>query len=344
LKSLAVAPAIATFFASSEQKICSVKKGTYLCPSTYLNGIKAATITNNLALLNGCNDLTNHSDRWFELANLNANDIQEVKYKLEQLGEEYWIQTLENADTGVPVPSYPFPRWWDYNPAVNMDFFGITIITLPNNPNTGQQFTPQEFFNFFQLNFASIEFLGEGNECNSSFDFINLNEQSNWTDGNAITTVMTISMPDDGNVIASEHVPGEYWTFSTLNAPGWFEGDSWDGFHPVSGNRRFGIITNPDGSYTFYTSGVDRLTGWWHALADATPFIDAFGDADALWACVLEIIEDFVNDNGGVASSNFDCTTIRPSWSELRNALQGGCLDFTGALEDFPCQQAESCQ
>jgi hypothetical protein len=32
---------------------------------------------------------------------------------------------------------------------------------------------------------------------------------------------MTISMPADGNVIVSEHVPGEYWTFSTLNAPGY---------------------------------------------------------------------------------------------------------------------------
>jgi hypothetical protein len=41
LKSLAVAPAIATFFASSEQKICSVKKGTYLCPSTYLQRKKS---------------------------------------------------------------------------------------------------------------------------------------------------------------------------------------------------------------------------------------------------------------------------------------------------------------
>ena len=33
-----------------------------------------------------------------------------------------------------------------------------------------------------------------------------------------------------------------------------------DGYHPVSGNRGFGLRTNPDGTLTFYTMGADRET------------------------------------------------------------------------------------
>lgn len=50
-------------------------------------------------------------------------------------------------------------------------------------------------------------------------------------------------------LICSDYNYGENWTFSTLNAPGWLEGDSYDGFHPVSGNRQFGIIDNGDGTF-----------------------------------------------------------------------------------------------
>ncbi|MBK7636218.1 MAG: hypothetical protein IPJ13_19560 [Saprospiraceae bacterium] len=95
---------------------------------------------------------------------------------------------------------------------------------------------------------------------NIGFQYNSAADRENWINGVRVPSVFTIKMPDDGSVIATQYQPGTFWTFSTLNAPGWFQGGSQDGYHPVSGNRRFGLIPNQDGSYTFYTSGVDRLT------------------------------------------------------------------------------------
>jgi hypothetical protein len=133
------------------------------------------------------------------------------------------------------------------------------------------------------------------------------------------------------------------WVFSTLNAPGWLEGGSWDGYHPVSGNRQFGIIPNPDGTYTFYTSGVDRLTSWWHRIADSSPFVNAFDDADNLWKCFLDQIKEIVELNNGTVSPDYDCTTVRPKWQELRLAIKKGCEGLANSLDNFPCDQAEAC-
>lgn len=58
----------------------------------------------------------------------------------------------------------------------------------------------------------------------------------------------------------------------------------------------------------------------------------------------MGIIADFVNQNGGTASSDFDCTTVRPKWSELRDAIKQGCDGLIESIEDFPCEQAEPCQ
>ena len=50
------------------------------------------------------------------------------------------------------------------------------------------------------------------------------------------------------------------------------------------------------------------------------------------------------NDNGGTASTNLDCTAVRPKWPELRDAIKQGCEGFTDTISDFPCEQAEPCQ
>ncbi len=109
-------------------------------------------------------------------------------------------------------------------------------------------------------------------------------------------------------------------TFSAINAPGWFEGRSWDGFHPISGKRQFGIKHNNDGTYTFYTVGVDRLTSWWHSFGGL--IIDAFGgdpfeSADELWECAQQTVVDFVIDNESNVLQ-IEPTRKRPQWSDFR--------------------------
>ncbi|MBK9635419.1 MAG: hypothetical protein IPO64_13245 [Bacteroidetes bacterium] len=180
--------------------------------------------------------------------------------------------------------------------------------------------------------------MGVGNECYTAptilppgpakggqFEALNGTEAANWIDGTPITSVFTIEMADEGNVICTKFANNSSWVFSTLNAPGWLEGDSWDGYHPVSGNRQFGLIQNPDGSFTFYTSGVDRLTSWWHRMADSSPFVNAFDEADNLWKCFLDQIKEFVESNNGTVSTDCSCTTVRPKWQELGLAIKKGC-------------------
>ncbi|MFM2394655.1 MAG: hypothetical protein RLZZ546_2637 [Bacteroidota bacterium] len=313
-----------------------------------LTDIKQTLLSNTNALLDGCDNLPNYTDRWFDLSTFNPLSVPAVKTKLEQLGDDYWIQTLENA-------SNPNNKWWQGAPSVNMDFFGIKITQFPFKPGTSTRFTPNEFFSYLQNKFATIDFMGEGNACYTAptilppgpakggqFEALNSAEAANWIDGTPITSVFTIEMADEGNVICTKFANNSSWVFSTLNAPGWLEGGSWDGYHPVSGNRQFGIIPNPDGSFTFYTSGVDRLTSWWHRITDAT-VIDAFTEADNLWKCFLDQIKEFVESNNGSVSSNYDCTTVRPKWQELKNAIKKGCDGLSNSIDNFPCEQSEAC-
>jgi hypothetical protein len=194
--------------------------------------------------------------------------------------------------------------------------------------------------------------MGDGNDCYSVVypefqnggEFIPLSgaELFDWTGDSPIGSTFTINMFDDGSVMTTDFNEGENWTFSTLNAPGWLEGDSYDGFHPVSGNRQFGLTQNSDGSYTFYTSGVDRLTGWWHVLGPG--YAIAFDEAEQLWKCFLDQIKIFVEGLGGSVSDNYNCPNVRPDLETLQELLKKGCGGDAESIEEFPCHQSEECQ
>ncbi|MBK8474361.1 MAG: hypothetical protein IPL33_20530 [Sphingobacteriales bacterium] len=281
-----------------------------------------------LALLRDCmeNDPNNalYVDDWINLATFNANDVPEVSAKLADLGDEYWIQTLYNATN------------WDFGheatAAVNMDFFGVRITQMPLNILL-QPMTPEEFLESIRVAWATESVLGQGTECYQPFPpyggYFRYNvgyeeeEEMLWLSEFPKSTIFSIKMADDGSVIVSDYASC-CWTFSTLNAPGWFEADSYDGYHPVSGNRRFGLRDNGDGSYTFFTQGVDKLTGVWHALANTT-IIDAFSKADELWTCMLGQIATIVTDNGGSIDSDYEIMTYRPEWELLRQYLYENC-------------------
>ena len=326
--------------------------------ANFLDQVKQNLLTNNRALLNGCSNLSSYEDKWFKLASFDPLQVQAVENRLNDLDDIHWIQTLENAQpTSAIVVAPPYFEWWIPPPTVNMDYFGVTITTLPNKPYPPyNQFTSGELFQYLQQEFISANFMGEGTECYTYYPpplfteggkFLPFEGEDafNWMDGNPLGAIFTIKMADDGSVICSDFVDGSHWTFSTLNAPGWFEGGSWDGYHPVSGNREFGLENNGNGTFTFYTSGVDRLSGWWHAILNGSPLIgDGFEKADDLWKCFLDQTKEFVEENGGVVSQDYDCTTVRPKWDELKSLLQQGCEgNFPSLPDDFPCKQASQC-
>ncbi|MDV2446063.1 hypothetical protein CMU93_00935 [Elizabethkingia anophelis] len=111
------------------------------------------------------------------------------------------------------------------------------------------------------------------------------------------------------------------WTFTIIYEPVYQT-------HPVSGNRDFGFTKNTNGSYTFYTRGVDRLTkmdgtalqkfsDWTNGLT-----ISPFSQADSLWTSFQNKIKNFVNNHQG--SSNVATQEIeRPNWQKVKDVLDG---------------------
>lgn len=98
-----------------------------------------------------------------------------------------------------------------------------------------------------------------------------------------------------------------------------------NGEHPVSGKRDFGYTANPDGSYTFYTEGVDRLTDFATNFAqqqnifpDKKPFVAA----DSLWKSFQTGIDNFVVHNSG-SSVIQTPLTYRPDWQTVKDVLDG---------------------
>ena len=73
-----------------------------------------------------------------------------------------------------------------------------------------------------------------------------------------------------------------------------------DGGHPVSGNRQFGVTTNINGTFTFFTRGADRP----NTMIDKASSSQIFEGADALWQAVMTNMVNHINDNGGNAERN----------------------------------------
>ncbi|MFC3198149.1 hypothetical protein ACFOET_11055 [Parapedobacter deserti] len=120
-------------------------------------------------------------------------------------------------------------------------------------------------------------------------------------------------LDDNGSVIVSDYSTDK-WTFSTIFDPKY-------GNHPVSGNRDFGYEQNDDGSYTFYTRGVDRLTTFVVALLQSVSGVP-FNRADELWASFQNKINDYVNQHGG-ASNLAPKQVHRPDWGLVEDVING---------------------
>lgn len=159
-------------------------------------------------------------------------------------------------------------------------------------------------------------------------------EYNLWTTDNPLGAILRFNMlvigglggldnPDDGSVITSDF-QDSYWVFSTLQTPGDLE-------HPVSGNRKFGFTVNPDGTYTFYTRGIDRATGFLdNAMQETTGLL--FSKADQLWQSFQQNLADYINANGGSAIVQ-PPVIERPDWDKVERYLNGEI-----SIEEFGCE------
>jgi len=226
--------------------------------------------------------------------------------------DNFYIQSLEDAYGGI----------------VNCDFFPVRITQIPAG------FTPESLLEYFRTRINSFIDPNLGMSFGPYWDY-------GAGAGLFIDTAKYLApyeasvgslwhldlgpLPGaDGSVIESGYMrynsggyQSNYFTVSTMETPLDFE-------HPVGGNRRFGIYSDPDhpGEFVFYTMGVDRAWDWVFDVGNKP--LRGFESADSLWTSLQNGMVNFIGDHGGVSSFYSNHNTIaRPKWNDVEDYLMG---------------------
>ena len=213
-----------------------------------------------------------------------------------------------------------------YSPVVNMDYFPVKVEQLPYI--NGARATPDQFLSYIRKNINN--FVDTDYSEFIPYKWYGINDAPLWNSNNPIGAVIAIDIkgPDNGSVIVSGS-SSDKWTFTTISEPKY-------GAHPVSGNRDFGYIQNPDGSYAFYTRGVDRLTSQDGETLRKYANNFPFNQADALWKSFQKKINDFVNHPQQQGLSTISTPQIhRPNWSKVM-AVMNGNAPLSDLSKDCP--------
>lgn len=251
-----------------------------------------------------------------------------VMNRLEYLQDNrrnFWETYIEGADWQVQQLSEA------NGTKVNMDYFSVTVSTLPGGMSA------QDLFEHIRANMPTTDsttFLNEEIAALEVYPDLP-DEEELWLSDNPLSSILSFQITDpvlgfnvnDGSVITSDYEtgsPASHWTFTTIKTP-----EDWR--HPVTGNRKFGFKVNPNGTYTFYTRGVDRVTSWLDTgiqlslnamgkLIGREGLDLAFNTADDLWASYLDRMVAYIEANGGSATSN-GSTTYWPQWDKVEGFL-----------------------
>ena len=226
------------------------------------------------------------------------NDLNANSNEFTLFSNPYFVQQIKNA-AGYKI---------------NLDRFEININTLPIV--NGSRLSPDEFLKYIRKNFNDFfdTSIAEFTPYNDPDDGIR--DASRWASDSPLGVILHLKMDDNGSVIVSDFAPN-YWTVSTLRTP-------IDDTHPVSGNRQWGYEFGTNGNfsgYTFYVTGVDRLTTGMHELTQYI-FDIPFTKADRLWESYQAKVSNFVNNHSGSATIGIQIKE-RPDYESLKDYLSG---------------------
>ncbi len=194
------------------------------------------------------------------------------------------VQAIENAFEADIIQAKSELVIGHQSAPLSLDFYGVKVDQLP----TGYA-TAEALLTFIRTNFNLFidTKISEFNPVNPS-----------WFDPNAspVGIVLRIiipaffGIPDIGDVVVGQ-ADSKQWTVNTISDPT-------DLAHPLGGIRRWGFLTNPDGSHTFYTKGTDRP---WAEIDYKFDWM-VFRGANELWTSFQEKITNMVNSQEGSAT------------------------------------------
>ncbi|SMD35370.1 hypothetical protein SAMN04488029_2479 [Reichenbachiella faecimaris] len=274
--------------------------------SLILKFLKIKLENDPYALLEFCDQI----EHWQNL--VQHAPAEEIIDKLNTLNSnnfgDFNIQDIEDASGAV----------------VNMDYFPVTINTLPKKPGSNERFTPTQFLNYIRKNIN--DFVNTNYSSFSPSTITGTDESALWLSNNPEGAILHINIPGgpgDGSVICSYRSSSK-WIFTTIEVPYW-PSQEFDGEHPVSGHREFGIIANSDGTYTFYTRAVDRITSAFDATIAENFLGGGFDDPDALWNSLKNKVHNYVENHEGssMPPKSSDNVIYRPDWEKVRDVLLG---------------------
>ena len=313
------------------------------------NSVMLASLIDSdpLAAFSPCPGLT---DLWIPLINFKAS--APVINRLKNL------TTNELNIAKMTVPYNAIDPLWEIQAiqdaqglAVNLDYFGVNMSQLPTV--NGVQLTVPQFLEYIRTNLN--DFVPPGQPTFNPQTLLS-GEVTRWQN-HELGSIVSILIPlDNGSVTLSDYSTDPYglatsWKFSTLHDP-------FNGGHPVSGTREFGISTYPGYSYvdylnmahstpttyTFYIQGADRINSRLGEIAGSLKNgtlnpsqAFQFQAGDALWSGLIGNVAKFIDDpsHGGHAGGAIisPAITNRPQWDDVIKALQNG----TPLQTSVPC-------
>ena len=184
-------------------------------------------------------------------------------------------------------------------PIANLDEYSVNISNLSIPPEALLDHIRRNLNDFIDTSISSFDpYPGIDNSAWNTSSPIGTMFSIQFKDPTALNTGIN---PVDGTVITS-YSSAEKWIFTTSWTPE-------DNHHPVSGHREFGFTRNNNGTVTFYTRGVDRITTQFFATAN---FITSalpgsrrgaiFDGGDLLWRSFQKKVNQYVKSIGGNSS------------------------------------------
>jgi hypothetical protein len=218
---------------------------------------------------------------------------------------------------------------------LNLDLYTLHISRLPNNPATGSQFTPADFFDYVRKNFSSLLIQYPALPGPSLVPYEQVDD-TKWQSNNPLGAVMKfridprpfaekyppfplsgLTVPEYGLVMCAEFVTSQatddwHWNFVTVKGTGAV------GYHPVSGTRQFGL-RQAGQDLIFYIRAADRAT----TLLEAAVGEAVFSGAEAYWNGFFANLLAFVKSNNGDAAL-WPPYSRRHDWKTVRRYLSSG--------------------